>query len=522
MADQLLKAVRITDNIKLEVYQQGRKRKYALFYDSEMTKSEKYDVSLTDDQVIQEALSIYNIKYANDNKTFKVIQDPYKDPFVQRTYGNGDKSPYYINNGCGINILWEGYANSSPVITSQSDINDPNVANKVVTVYLPSGFTENNGKGYLVWTTNGFNYSDKVNIGNISNFGSYVEDHSIVDIIISRFQSDVKTLHGLSEYDLKLCSPDTESCSIITYKSPLEAPKSTNAQLVAAQTPPSPTQSIPKIKFTIDGLGDTIQVKAKTDLDTFTVWTGPIPKPADQIDQFDNLGELDPEYTESSYAGFEETGIDYQTWKVQDAVSNGQEDCSQPPTQVGTPANVKLTTTYNDLMNLAGRCARELGKNNRVNADNLKKGYTPGIHGLCPQGTQAVLYALTGIKALGQLVGNADWFSFKSPTLPGGGDGKGNLSNTGYYNQKVKISQNSGSWKGTYLTDSSQWQVGDVIAMGYVGKEYGHIQCYTGYCWQSDFKQNAIQQNHVDVNSVALWRLNDKGLQAIKNLSAVA
>ena len=145
----------------------------------------------------------------------------------------------------------------------------------------------------------------------------------------------------------------------------------------------------------------------------------------------------------------------------------------------------------------------------------MRKGYTKGIHGLCPQGTQAVLYALTGIKSLGQISGNADWFSFKNPST---GGGRSSFSQTGYFNDKIKISQSGTSWKGTYITDKTQWQVGDVIAMGYTdGKPYGHIQVWTGFSWMSDFKQgNAIQQNHVDTNSVALWRLNDKGIAAVK------
>ena len=70
MDDKLLKAVRVTDNIKLEVYQQGRRRKYGLFYDPNQTKTEKYDVALTDDQVIHEALNFYNSKF---NKSYKAF-----------------------------------------------------------------------------------------------------------------------------------------------------------------------------------------------------------------------------------------------------------------------------------------------------------------------------------------------------------------------------------------------------------------------------------------------------------------
>jgi hypothetical protein len=58
-----------------------------------------------------------------------------------------------------------------------------------------------------------------------------------------------------------------------------------------------------KIKFTIDGLPTEIILKAKEDLDTFSIWTGPIPIPASLSDQFE---ELDDEYKEGGFAGTEE------------------------------------------------------------------------------------------------------------------------------------------------------------------------------------------------------------------------
>ena len=80
MADQVLKTVRITDDMKVEVCQQGKKRKYALFYDSnnpdinrrrsdtENTKSEKYDVAMSDDDVIEMALKAYNGRFGTPQK----------------------------------------------------------------------------------------------------------------------------------------------------------------------------------------------------------------------------------------------------------------------------------------------------------------------------------------------------------------------------------------------------------------------------------------------------------------------
>ncbi len=230
-------------------------------------------------------------------------------------------------------------------------------------------------------------------------------------------------------------------------------------------------------------------------------------------DDFESLDELDPEFLETDF-----DGLDEQEFVLQDEISNNINDQEQSEnlqdTDTGEVVDIKPVSSFDELLRLAGKLARTLGKNARVKYENLNKGYTKGIHGLCPQGTQAVLYALTGIKDLGKISGNADWFSFKSP---GTGGGNASFSKTGHYKDKVRITQKNGSWKGTYIQDPNQWQIGDIIVMGYTGgKKYGHIQIWTGVKWMSDFKQNAIQQNHVDPNTVALWRLSEKGIAAVK------
>lgn len=605
MADELLKKVRVNDGIYVEVYQQG-KRKYTILNDSGVEeRGEKSRDPQTDDYFINEALRLYAVKKGKPNGFYKVIQDPYKDPYEKRVYGNGDKSPYYLNNGCKINIQWIGttpnpkfelgtfsnpedadylgapverYLYNQPITASEDDaenrnilqpmsswvvaepfqmgldvmsnpkMTEPNyrdkstVNDKIVTVSLPDGVKEEGD--YLVWTDGGLMYNTKaipatasfdefriirggLGIGGrpqdqITYFTDSYKDSDIIKRVIEKFISQVTSLHGISytEQNLQLCSPDTASCSVIPYYSPVLPPNNTPSQIIENDTPKSATQSSNKIKLSIDGLPDDIVIKAKTNLDTFTIWAGPIPKSPSEVDNFEELADLDQEYMEGGYMGFEETGMDFKTWAIQSEVSNSQEDSNSNMGTVGGPVDIKPYSSFSQLLDLAGQCARALGKNSRVNAENLKKGYTKGIHGLCPQGTQAVLYALTGVKALGQISGNADWFSFKNPTNPAGGENRSSFSSTGYFNDKVKIKQNNGSWKGTYLTDKSQWQVGDVIAMGYTnGKNYGHIQVWTGFKWMSDFTQNAIQQNNVDPNSVALWRLNQKGIDAVNKQS---
>jgi len=167
--------------------------------------------------------------------------------------------------------------------------------------------------------------------------------------------------------------------------------------------------------------------------------------------------------------------------------------------------------TLDDLLKIAGNLAPQLGKNPKVKYENLKSGYIKGIHGLCPQGTQCVVAALTGVNGLGKLSGNADWFSFKEPSTGGGRSSFSNpIGGQIYYNDKIRVGKE-------YINNPTQWQVGDIIANGYLdGKLYGHIQVWTGFKWLSDFTQNRIQTNKVDFSTIALWRLNELGKQSVQ------
>jgi len=396
--DQLLKSVRITDAIKVEVYQQGKRRKYALFYDSmnakinnirrnnDNTKSDKYDVSLTDDQVIEEALKSYNVRFSAGTNFYKIEQDPYKEIPI-RVYGS-EETPYYLNNGCKITIEWFGYkpnpyftlGTSSTAkeaeqfnknkwaeggykggyisrflkdvsITSDYDVSSlysmapfstwvvptgeinqsslqmvpdyrdsSSVEKKQVTIYMPDGFTENHGVGYIIWAKDDeLKYWDATRDND--RFRSY-RDESVLRTVIEKFKSNVTKLHGISDYDLKLCARDTEYCKLIDYKSPLEAPNNTPQQAAINDTPKPPGLSQSKIKLNIQGLFDSgdgttpgltasvFEIKAKTNMPTFTVWTGEIPK-TEEIDVFDDLSELDDEYNEGAYIGSEENAPEY-------------------------------------------------------------------------------------------------------------------------------------------------------------------------------------------------------------------
>ena len=347
--------------------------------------NEKISASLSDDEVIKafieesERISIAATAIqVRPVPPYKVIQDPYSDePITKRVYGDGI-SPYYLNNGCKIFIQWTGYipnpefvlgtfstaqeakigTNNDPdrylsdqPITSSEDTSKlydmapfstwvvptgevnaslqpvdnyrdySSVDSKRITIQLPDGFTENGGKGYLILTKNDeLRYSTSGDDEDTNRYSS-TKDANIISIVISKFKSMVQKLHGISEYDLKLCEPDSEACKLIEYKSPLEGPNNPPQQAAVSDTPPGPSQSNTKIKLSIQGLFDSgdgttpgntasvFEIKAKTDMPTFTIWTGEIPK-TEEIDVFDDLQELDDEYKEGSFDGSEEVLVD--------------------------------------------------------------------------------------------------------------------------------------------------------------------------------------------------------------------
>jgi hypothetical protein len=128
MAESKLgKTVRIDDKrynpkgAKFEVWTKGRHKYIVHHMDSKGIQpsasteyyidGDKISASLTDDEVIKAWLSHREAvaKFMSDIQVYKVIQDPYSDdePVTKRVYGDG-KSPYYLNNGCSINIEWRG------------------------------------------------------------------------------------------------------------------------------------------------------------------------------------------------------------------------------------------------------------------------------------------------------------------------------------------------------------------------------------------------------------------------------
>jgi hypothetical protein len=428
-----------------------------------------------------------NAKSDGGGQEYEIIQDPWevKVP-IWRKYGF---DPYYLNNGAQIFINWTDENNIVVGGLTYSDnsgkeINTTSLINKthwIVGVDDPS-----KDQNFLLHLTKN-NEIDYRKIGDVKEYGGLVKDIYIIEDIISTWKRKVPN------YDeLALCSPNNESCSIIPYKSPMKPiePEPVPADVV-------PTNEIPKEPITVV-LPESIKVKIDT---TFKIFIG---KNKELIEnqnvlQDDEITDLSDEYSEEPFAGVEEEEL-----KLQEQISSGQEDSDSQLVEPGTPANIRSFNNLDSLLRLAGDCARELGKNPRVNYENLRSGYIKGVHGLCPQGTLSVLYALTGIKKVGIIRGNANTFAM---------NGSNSFTGTGYFNNKLKISKD-------YFNSPDKWQIGDVVANDYTGgKPYGHIQVWTGFKWVSDFTQNKLQISNVDWNSVALHRMNDKGLDAVKKQS---
>jgi hypothetical protein len=442
----------------------------------------------TDNQFITEFIDM-NSRSEGGGSEYEIIQDPWESKVpIWRKYGF---DPYYLNNGAEIYINWTDennmvvggltYSdNNGKEINTNSDIKKRN--------YIIGLDDPSKEQNYLMHLTKNNVIDYRTKIGDGQEYYGLFDDLSIVDEIIRTWKRKIPN-YG----ELALCSPNNESCSIIPYKSPMKPiePEPVPKEVVA--TNETPKESI------IVVLPESVKVKIDTEIKIFIGVNKEVIETQTILLQEDEMTDLSDEYGEETFAGVEEEEL-----KLQEQISSGQEDSDSQLVEPGTPANIRTFNNLDSLLRLAGDCARELGKSPRVNYKNLRSGYIKGVHGLCPQGTLSVLYALTGVKKVGTIRGNANTFSM---------NGSNSFTGTGYFNNKTKVSKD-------YFNSPDKWQIGDVVAVDYTGgKPYVHIQVWTGFKWVSDFTQNKLQISNVDWNSAALHRMNDKGLDVVKKQS---
>lgn len=519
-----------------------------LVWKSVTYKGKRYK-DFTNDDFIDDFIKI-NSKL--ENIEYDIIQDPWLDtPPKWRNFGS---DPYYLNNGGEVYISWSWLDGILEI--NGEDISKIEPGGKKWSddfgneLKVPkSEDSDNKWKYYIIkkikikgWNGEEFEIDKSGVLSRYQSSGKEytgtIEDIDIINELISlwkvkvpKYESIIEALSGQQD-SLRLCRNNASSCRVGPDNNPLQGIRyiSPIDELDNLEESETREKTSEKDKLNVIIPKD-LNPKVKEDI-SFKIFLGDPPKTELPVSSGFDFGDeedlsdllLDDEFRESQFEGLSEEEI-----KLQDDISSNQESFN---TGLSNPlpmkVNISLSSNLDGLLRDAGTIARILGKNPRVNYENLKIGYKKGIHGLCPQGTMAVLVAMTGIKELGLIGGNADWFSFKNPATDGVPYATGlgfdkSINSKSYYNSKVRINQINGSWKGTYLQSSNMWQVGDILVCGYTGgKKYGHIQIWTGYSWMSDFKQNAIQQKNVDPNTVALWRLNQTGIDLINNKKALS
>jgi hypothetical protein len=453
MADTPKRVIRLIDNIKLELYE-GRK-KYVQIWEpignntynegddglsgiKSPEKSKNFQSAEDDNNVIHFAIrnsqivEYYRLKAKRTNQGkeedikpyFTYLQDPFSEtPPPKRIYGGGGlgtpevdnvgPTPYYLNNGCKINIKWTGkvpnpdfklgtfstpdeaedynqsldpegpprwlfnqpilsdidetdskenstlrpqsewiletYYNPgnsvTPGVTYSNYRDKPYVNDKFVTITLPTGFTENGGKGYLEYIGSGYGWGkslvystepkgDPTSNGKIpsvlDNFNDYYEDKNILESVITGYKmcvSEVYKIADFTDYPLKVCFPDTGTCSPIPYKSPIVDSSGVVITPSVDVVGSTPSLVPKKVKLNVFGLpgvtslsGETdgnIKVKVKVSLPDFTVYLGDPPgstvSDATGLNPFglvdDEVENPDP-YEESNFSGIEESEIE--------------------------------------------------------------------------------------------------------------------------------------------------------------------------------------------------------------------
>ncbi len=170
---------------------------------------------------------------------------------------------------------------------------------------------------------------------------------------------------------------------------------------------------------------------------------------------------------------------------------------------VAEPANIQ------DLQGLYGEASKWVGNDERGNTVKNSWNTTRGP-GNCLRGSQAILGALTGHPRFN--AGKAGGLGESASLYSGNSKGGQNFTGTGLYNPPQSVPSN-------YISDSSQWKVGDVVVNGGGDKGYGHIQVWTGKAWVSDFTQKGIIQQG-NYNGFVLHRPNAAGEARINERAA--
>ena len=567
MSSKILKEVRISNdlvndwliNIR-EIGLFGKKIAEVVFLPDESDysfkfppelKSKKYDESIDNNIILKEFIDHINITY---NQNFYIVQDPYSEIYirpinfgkkvyalniddfivemrihwkVENVFINGIK--FFKRSGKYKDMFGTKYEmveiDNSYILSNldKFDINNKNKIKKIVEIKYGDSIKFDNEPRYIYYTDKDNNFTE--NINDLKEFDGIMSDLDIIEQVLNSWKKNVG-----NDYDIKLVSVYSELYNGINFKeyntvkfiNPISGKNEEKKEISSDDI--KPINQSEKIKLNLIGLKDGYNIQVKEEFG-FEVIVGDI-----IIDARDGIDgeDLSDEYTESDFIGLDEEEI-----KIQLNVSTGIDPRDQEG-NIGIEGKdaVDLNTipkTFDDLLRVAASFVelnKGVGKifdnNTRITYENLNKNYIDKIHGQCPRGVRAIMYALFGDKMVAKIGGHADWFSFKKPGTEGG---NATFIKTGYYNDKIRVSQKEFT---QYIDNKSKWVVGDILVCGYVKSapkgdkkgcdgRFGHIQIWTGWCWMSDFKQNRIQTYNIDYNTIALWRVNEKGAQKIKS-----
>jgi hypothetical protein len=192
------------------------------------------------------------------------------------------------------------------------------------------------------------------------------------------------------------------------------------------------------------------------------------------------------------------------------ALMSGETVVAAPETETVTPGGTSYgTEVVPSVSKLSEEAAKYAGSDalGKKTAANIEAGAKKSV-GACGRGVKSYVGAMTGL----------DWFTKDQPlgANANGFSTKGSNDFTASkgYNPKQALPAN-------YMTDPTQWQVGDIVASGGGTNGLGHMQTWTGDAWVSDFDQGA---RVLDKNAAgkpytdhALHRMNNTGKATMQN-----
>ena len=399
----------------------------------------------------------------SENILYFIVQNPWSDNLPgTRSYGF---DPYYTNNGASIYVYWSiGTTSVGGKMYSDQNGNEINVDTEISKTVKIIG----NGLIFEISDDGSIKYSKDIKKNRI--YSSTIKDKDIVNETISKWNSLIPG------YNLEICSPSNEKCSLIEFKDPL---KPISDKVESTISTNENTTDKPKLIASV--LNDKIKVKYDF---AIRILLGDSLKTNTNTDDYvfdDENSMLDPEYTESSFEGSEES-----SWVPIPNNIDDYPDVDKVPSndEVSLESSLPTTNTQKSFIKSAilatlanggdsGRCAR-FSFNHAYNYIRLLQGKNT---------ERGDKYAAGG---------NAKDSGYHR-----------NLENIGYKKvDKGTIDKSTLS----SLLNSSQWEVGDVVVYwcvdSYSGSKnshikYGHTQIFTnGYHNDSSYRWSCDNINN--------------------------